>query len=49
MFRFTLAILVATAALSTRAQEAVGPGLVGRIEGRNYVSPTGQFKVAISQ
>lgn len=47
MFRLTLAILVATAAFAARAQEAAGPGLVGKIEGRHYVSPTGQFKVVI--
>lgn len=47
MFRLTLAILVATFAAQLRAQGGPGPGLVGKIEGRTYVSPTGQFKVAI--
>ena len=48
MFRQKLAILLIAATAALSAQEAVGPGLVGRIEGgRTYVSPTGQFKVAI--
>ncbi len=47
MLRVTLALLLATVTLALRAQEAVGPGLAGKIEGRTYVSPTGQFKVAI--
>jgi len=42
MFRFTLAVLVATFAGIVHAQ-----GLEGKIEGRNYVSPTGIFKVAV--
>lgn len=42
MFRFTLAVLFATLASIVHAQ-----GLEGKIEGRNYVSPTGIFKVAI--
>lgn len=42
MFRFTLAVLFATLASIAHAQE-----LAGKIEGRNYVSPTGIFKVAI--
>lgn len=46
MFRLTLALLAATLAFVARAQDA-GPGLVGKVEGRNYVSPTGQFKVVI--
>ncbi len=47
MYRLTLAILIATLALVARAQDAAGPGLVGKVEGRLYVSPTGQFKVTI--
>lgn len=47
MLRVTVAFLLATVSLALRAQEAVGPGLAGKIEGRTYVSPTGQFKVAI--
>src|SRR5688572_13393048 len=47
MFRLTLALLAATVISALRAQDAAGPGLVGKIEGRSYVSPTGQFKVAI--
>lgn len=42
MSRFTLAVLFATLASIAHAQ-----GLEGKIEGRNYVSPTGIFKVAI--
>ena len=47
MLRLTLVLLAASALAVVRAQEAAGPGLFGRVEGRNYVSPTGQFKVAI--
>lgn len=47
MLRLTLAMLLATFASALRAQDSVGPGLVGKIEGRHYVSPTGQFKVQI--
>ena len=47
MFRLTLAIFVATLALTARGQGGPGPGLAGKIEGRNYISPTGQFRVAI--
>ena len=44
MFRFTLALVTATAAaLVAQAQQ----GLQGKIEGKSYVSPTGQFKVVI--
>src|SRR3954469_1449552 len=43
MFRFTLALLVATLApLAGRAQS-----LAGKVEGKTYVSPTGMFKVVI--
>lgn len=43
MSRFTLALLVALlASLSSRAQS-----LAGKVEGKTYVSPTGQFRVAI--
>lgn len=44
MFRLLLALLVASLGAAARAQ---APGLAGKIEGRNYVSPTGQFKVTI--
>ena len=47
MLRLTLAMLLATFASSLRAQESVGPGLAGKIEGRHYISPTGQFKPEI--
>jgi hypothetical protein len=40
-------MLIATFAAAARAQEPLGPGLVGKIEGRTYVSPTGQFRVVI--
>ncbi len=42
MARFTLALLFASL-----FSIANGQGLVGKVEGRNYVSPTGMFKVAI--
>lgn len=43
MFRFTLALLTATLlAAVSQAQ-----GLVGKVEGKVYVSPTGLFKVVI--
>jgi hypothetical protein len=45
MFRFLIAFLV-TAAVTLHGQEAP-PSLNGKIEGKLYVSPTGQFKVAI--
>lgn len=46
MLRLTLSLLFATLALHARAQ--VGPpALVGKLEGKTYVSPTGIFKVAI--
>lgn len=47
MFRLTLAIVAATLAPILLGQDAAGPGLVGKIEGRNYISPTGQFRVVI--
>jgi len=40
----TLGVLCSARA---RAEEAQPPALVGKIDGHNYVSPTGQFKVAI--
>jgi hypothetical protein len=43
MFRFTLALFsITVAALTAHAQ-----GLQGKVEGKTYVSPTGQFKVVI--
>lgn len=42
MLRLSLALLFATAALVVRAQS-----LEGKLEGRTYVSPTGQFKVVV--
>ena len=42
MFRLTLALLFSTLLSLAHAQ-----GLEGKVEGRNYVSPTGMFKVAI--
>src|SRR5437764_450089 len=48
MLRFTLALLCAAIALAAKGQDApAGPALVGKIEGRTYISPTGQFKVTI--
>ncbi len=49
MFRLSLLLLLSSlvfATLSVRAQET-SPSIVGKIEGKNYVSPTGIFKVAI--
>jgi hypothetical protein len=43
MLRFTLALLAATAAVTLSHAQ----GLVGKIEGRTYASPTGIFKVTI--
>ncbi len=42
MFRLTLALLFATVSSIATAQ-----GLAGKIEGKNYVSPTGIFKVTV--
>jgi hypothetical protein len=47
MLRVTLALILATLGVSLRGQDAEGPGLVGKVEGRTYVSPTGTFKVVI--
>jgi hypothetical protein len=48
MLRLTFACLaLVTFGLIARAQNAPAPGLVGKVEGKNYVSPTGVFKVAI--
>lgn len=46
MLRTLLALFFA-ATVSLRAEEAPGPALEGKVEGRTYVSPTGIFKVAI--
>jgi hypothetical protein len=46
MLRLTLAALLITAASTLRAQDQDGP-LVGKIEGRSYVSPTGTFRILI--
>ncbi len=46
MLRLTLALILAAAVTTVRAQNADG-GLVGKIEGRSYVSPTGAFKIVI--
>ncbi len=42
MFRFTFALILATATVTLHAQ-----GLAGKVEGKTYVSPTGIFKVVI--
>lgn len=44
MLRLTLAIVLATAGFTLRAQDG---SLSGKIEGRTYVSPTGTFRVVI--
>jgi hypothetical protein len=44
MFRLTIALICACLAVHSRAQDA---DLEGKVEGKNYVSPTGIFKVAI--
>jgi len=46
MLRITLTLLLASVALTSRAQEG-GPGLQGKIEGKMYSSATGLFKMAI--
>jgi hypothetical protein len=47
MSRALLLLALASLPLVTRAQDAAGPALVGRVEGRNYISPTGVFRVTI--
>jgi hypothetical protein len=47
MSRALLLLALASLPLVTRAQDAAGPALVGRVEGRNYISPTGVFRVSI--
>jgi hypothetical protein len=55
MFRHQLALAVATVTFTlgvvlpdrARAEDAPAPALAGKIEGRTYISPTGQFKVVI--
>lgn len=48
MLRFLIASLLATAASALHAQDAPdAPPLHGKVEGKTYISPTGQFKVTI--
>lgn len=47
MARFPLALCLALSAVALRAQTPPAPALAGSIEGRNYVSPTGVFKIAV--
>ncbi|PAW64779.1 MAG: hypothetical protein B9S34_12005 [Opitutia bacterium Tous-C1TDCM] len=47
MARFPLALCLALFAVALRAQTPPAPVLAGSIEGRNYVSPTGVFKIAV--
>ncbi len=47
MSRVLLLLALASTALVARAQVAPAPSLVGRIEGKSYVSPTGVFRVTI--
>ncbi|HVU34521.1 MAG TPA: hypothetical protein VHE61_13890 [Opitutaceae bacterium] len=45
MSRYLLAFALLSSVLALRAQDA--PALIGRVNGRTYVSPTGVFKVTI--
>ena len=47
MSRVLLLLALASLPVVTRAQDAPGPALVGRVEGRTYISPTGVFRVSI--
>jgi hypothetical protein len=47
MVRLSLALCFAFFAAALRAQAPDAPVLAGTIEGKNYVSPTGVFKIAI--
>lgn len=47
MPRLVLFLVLLALPFATRAQEAERPALAGRVDGRMYVSPTGQFKIAI--
>lgn len=47
MVRLSLALCLAFLAPALRAQTPDAPVLAGTIEGKNYVSPTGVFKIAI--
>ncbi len=47
MVRLSLALCLAFLAAALRAQAPDAPVLAGTIEGKNYVSPTGVFKIAI--
>lgn len=47
MLRVVLVAFLTTLLPSLWGQEGPAPQLVGKVEGRTYVSPTGQFKVTI--
>lgn len=46
MLRTLLVFALLSTSLALRAQDAA-PALIGRVEGRTYVSPTGMFKVTV--
>ena len=47
MLRIRFLSVLFTACLVAHGQEAADPSLAGRVEGKNYVSPTGAFRVSI--
>ena len=47
MFRLSLSLALVTLGLVARAQNPQPAALAGKIEGKTYVSPTGDFKVTI--
>jgi hypothetical protein len=47
MFRFTCAFLLLASSPVFAQPEEEGPGLVGRIEGKTYLSPSGAFRITI--
>lgn len=48
MLRPIFAFLLATSSLAlAQGEELVGPGIVGRIEGKTYIAPSGAFRVTI--
>jgi len=47
MSRVLFLLAFASTVLVAAAEDAPGPGLAGRVEGKTYVSPTGVFKVTI--
>jgi hypothetical protein len=47
MLRPIFALIFASAAVAAQAQDPAPTGLVGHVEGKTYVSPTGVFRVTI--